>query len=316
MSKYAIPVNGAVFGRWVVLRPVENYGRFQRVLCRCVCGVEKALTVMRLHRGETKSCKACAAKYRYDGHLHIPDSPLRRYWSNRWHSMHDRCYNTASKGYPYYGGRGIAVCGRWHDQYNFLDDIQKVPGWDQVLKGRLDIDREDNNGPYSLDNVRLVPRRINARNKRNTHRLVHTGELLAAGDIQERFGLVATFTTIQRWIIQGHSLDKIRELDQKCSRGKYQLQSEAKIVVPKSGETWVLRAAYAKDGKYEIRHVLDFTGDNRIIYLPGRWSWHRSRADHELRIVTVEAWNNWAAQGARRRKDGEKAPDKNIRGCG
>ena len=64
-----------------------------------------------------------------------------------WASMHRRCNNKQDANYKYYGGKGICVCRRWDDIYNFLADMGHPP------EG-MSIGRIDSNDNYSPDNCR------------------------------------------------------------------------------------------------------------------------------------------------------------------
>ena len=66
--------------------------------------------------------------------------------------MKQRCFNSNSSDYKYYGARGITVCQRWLDDFwNFVEDMGERP------TGHT-LDREDNNislptstHPFSCD---------------------------------------------------------------------------------------------------------------------------------------------------------------------
>lgn len=65
--------------------------------------------------------------------------------------MLDRCEDPKHKNYARYGGRGIAVCERWHDVQLFIADIEQLLG---PRPPAMSIDRIDNNGNYKPGNVR------------------------------------------------------------------------------------------------------------------------------------------------------------------
>lgn len=55
--------------------------------------------------------------------------------------MKARCYNSNTKAFPRYGGRGISVCDRWRYSFNhFLDNMEA--GYEDGLQ----IDRINNDG--------------------------------------------------------------------------------------------------------------------------------------------------------------------------
>lgn len=76
--------------------------------------------------------------------------------------MIERCQNTKSKAYRYYGARGISVCPEWRDAATFL-------AWAESNGYRpgLEIDRIDVNAGYSPENCRFVTHQENSQTRRH-----------------------------------------------------------------------------------------------------------------------------------------------------
>jgi hypothetical protein len=69
----------------------------------------------------------------------------------RWSDMRYRCNNPNHPVYRNYGGRGITVCERWDKSFvDFVEDVGEPPF------PRAQLDRTDNDGPYTLENTRWV----------------------------------------------------------------------------------------------------------------------------------------------------------------
>lgn len=78
-----------------------------------------------------------------------------------WVNMRHRCHNPRNKSYPYYGGRGIAVCEQWRTSFAaFITDVGPRPS------PRHTLDRIDNAGDYEPGNVRWATWKEQRANRR------------------------------------------------------------------------------------------------------------------------------------------------------
>lgn len=77
--------------------------------------------------------------------------------------MKSRCYNNKRKDFSCYGGRGIAVCDDWKDNFKAFYDWAMANGY----ADNLTIDRIDVNWCYCPNNCRWVSMKEQASNKRS-----------------------------------------------------------------------------------------------------------------------------------------------------
>lgn len=85
---------------------------------------------------------------------------------NIWKNMNDRCYKTTCECYKSYGGAGIIVCDRWKDLNNFIEDIDKIDGFNLhlLLDGKLSLDKDSkvkNNNIYNLEKCKFITKEEN-----------------------------------------------------------------------------------------------------------------------------------------------------------
>lgn len=100
-----------------------------------------------------------------------------------WVNMRTRCYNPNYRDFHRYGGRGIAVCDRWRDDFDaFFEDMGPRPDG-------MTIERRDNDGDYEPGNCHWASRTDQARNRRSTMSATIDGETLIAKDWIARLGI-------------------------------------------------------------------------------------------------------------------------------
>lgn len=125
--------------------------------------------------------------------------PLYRVWKG----MKYRCGNPNSKDYANYGGRGVYVCNEWVNDFAVFYLWAVDAGWESGLQ----LDRQDNDGPYHPDNCRWATRRQNMDNRRSTRRFEYEGDLLTAREIYDRSNPVVNFVAFLRRLYEGWSVD-------------------------------------------------------------------------------------------------------------
>lgn len=104
--------------------------------------------------------EACSSHIRGVGGTHVTDHlcptyagvgmvgyakpPEHPYLHTAWSGMIDRCYNKNNHAYKNYGAKGVTVCDRWKRFDYFLEDVVKLPGYDEekVESGQLCIDKD------------------------------------------------------------------------------------------------------------------------------------------------------------------------------
>jgi len=80
----------------------------------------------------------------------------------KWINMKSRCFNTKTKSYMDYGGRGITVCKEWNESFESFKCWALENGYD----AKLELDRTNNDGSYGPTNCRFVTGLENLKNRR------------------------------------------------------------------------------------------------------------------------------------------------------
>ncbi len=111
------------------------------------------------------------------------EKPTKHPLYSVWSGMKNRCFNSNSRDWPRYGGRGITVCDRWRNSFdNFVADMgPRPPG--------LILDRRDNNGNYEPGNCRWVDSMTSGFNVRSIRMLTINGRTQHAAAWGREYGM-------------------------------------------------------------------------------------------------------------------------------
>lgn len=112
---------------------------------------------------------------------------------NTWQTMKQRCENPNREKFKDYGARGIFVCDEWHDSRAFVEWAMSH-GYEEGMQ----LDRIDNDGPYSPENCRWVTPKQNCRNTRRNKFLTLCGLTKTVAEWCETLG-ISEFT-IYWWL--------------------------------------------------------------------------------------------------------------------
>ena len=105
------------------------------------------------HRIGRVFCSLHCSTYRHG----MREEPIYKVWQN----MLTRCFDSGSRRFPHYGGRGITVCDEWKSFEAFLSDMGPRPS------SKHSIDRINNDGNYEPGNCRWATVKEQCRNKSN-----------------------------------------------------------------------------------------------------------------------------------------------------
>jgi len=148
-------------------------------------------------------------------HLQENNTTTRLYYC--WCNMKSRCYYENNTEYKNYGGRGIAICDEWKNDYNNF----KIWALENGYKETLTIDRIDVNGNYEPSNCRWADNKQQGNNTTRNHYITYNGKTQSMQLWAEELGM--SYTTIRRrlntlgWSVEKAFNTKITTYD--CKSG-------------------------------------------------------------------------------------------------
>lgn len=143
-------------------RKFFKHGHTQKTcLCKCICGKYSIVTVANITSGHTLSC-GCNRLGKLKPRKYSVHNPIIY---SCWSCMISRCYDKTNTSYNDYGGRGVIVCERWKNNYQYFLDWALLNGWEKGLQ--LDKDIKGNGLLYSAETCTFVTAKVNANNRKS-----------------------------------------------------------------------------------------------------------------------------------------------------
>lgn len=197
-SDKIIDISGQTFGHLTAICSLP--GVFKMAwLCRCSCGGEKIAPASALRAGNVVSC---GCRYQTGDQCRTHGlSRTSEYFI--WQAMKARCFNEKDAGFDGYGGRGITVCSRWIDSFEFFyADMGPRPS------RKHSINRIDNDGNYEPSNCCWATQIEQMNNTRRQFFVWYGGEKMTVAQLHRRFSPAVSVGTLAARIRYGWDIDR------------------------------------------------------------------------------------------------------------
>jgi len=173
---------GRKHGRLTILAITKQPKARPYFHCVCDCGNYADFPIYNISRTRSCGCFRLEMSKQRKTHGQSGNAQQRTPAYKAWVRMRDRCYNTKSWRYKYYGGKGVKISDDWQSFENFFRDMG------QPAEG-MSLDRIDPHGNYEFSNCRWATLQQQAANKTNTVFLSIDGEKIAMTDAARKYGI-------------------------------------------------------------------------------------------------------------------------------
>ena len=167
--------------RLSIIEPATYYSKsgtsYRAYLCQCKCGNKKIVKRSDFLNKRVRSCGCLVtdfnktkvgnsySKFRKsyrNNFIHNPKPEHYERIKRIWKNMKSRCGNPNATSYRIYGGRGIAVCDEWKNDFMNFYNWAIANGYSDDLS----IDRIDNDKGYCPSNCRWATAKEQRANQR------------------------------------------------------------------------------------------------------------------------------------------------------
>lgn len=146
----------------IKLLEIKDFGTYKKriALYECpICNKKSEHRKEQIDYYKPSMCKGCSTRKHSTTHGQRHTKLYKK-----WQEMKSRVYNKNTNSYKSYGGRGIAICQEWRDDFMVFKEWADT----NAYADNLSIERINNNGNYEPSNCKWIPFAEQQRNTRRT----------------------------------------------------------------------------------------------------------------------------------------------------